>query len=220
MIFLCGHGALGTDGVYAFATHETEFVGNKIQAGTGLTAPNLIALLRSIKAQKLLFIINACFSGQLSPTLGPTEVFGAPSSASFGLDVLASGEGRALITASRPTQYSYYMPDAEHTFFGQALLDGLYGKAGVTTFFRGKSPLRKTANLRHWNGCTTRFLLVPSRVFRWRRCAASENRHPRIVTMLRTRSLLHRRVAHLTHLPLPYATGGAGPDASPSKQSP
>jgi hypothetical protein len=129
VIFFCGHGGLGTDGVYYFATHETVFVGQRIQAGTGLATPDLLALLRAISAQKLLFIINACFSGHLSPTLGTEAAVGAPPSATLGIDILATGEGRAIITASRPTQFSVYMPDAPHTFFGQALIDGLRGQA-------------------------------------------------------------------------------------------
>jgi hypothetical protein len=128
-VFFCGHGALGTDGTYYFATHETIFLNNRIQVGTGLSGPDLITLLRTIKAQKLLFIINACFSGHLNPTLGPAEILGAPPSAMLSAKVLASGEGRAMITASRPSQYSYYQRNQEYTFFGQALVDGLRGKA-------------------------------------------------------------------------------------------
>jgi hypothetical protein len=124
VIFFAGHGMLGTDGTYYFATHDTIFEAKQIKAGTGLSAPDLIAALRKITSQKLLFIINACFSGHLVPA-----TLGAPPSADFNVAVLATGEGRAIITASRPTQPSYYMPNAAHTFFGQALVDGLHGKA-------------------------------------------------------------------------------------------
>ena len=128
LIFFCGHGALGTDGVYRFGTHDAAFAGGAISAGTGLSAPDLLALLRAIPAQKLLLVVNACFSGHLSPTLGG-EVLGAPVAATLGPEVLATGEGRALITASRPAQYSHYLRNAPQTFFGQALLDGLRGAA-------------------------------------------------------------------------------------------
>jgi hypothetical protein len=137
LIFFCGHGALGTDGIYYFATHETDFVGKRVQAGKGLSSIELIALLRTINAKKLLFIINACFSGYLSPTLAPTEILGTPPAATFSIEVLASGEGRALITASRPSQYSYYQQDQKLTFFGQALVDGLHGKAAKSGGYIG-----------------------------------------------------------------------------------
>lgn len=125
VIFFCGHGVLNADGTYYFTTHDTVFAKNEVQPGTGLASTEIIAALRAIKAQKLLVIINACFSGHLSPTLGPPQILGAPPSATLGLEVLATGEGRALITASRPTQYSYFDWSEPCTFFGQALVDTL-----------------------------------------------------------------------------------------------
>ena len=70
LVFFGGHGALNTDGTYTFATHETRFVNERILAGTGLSAPELLALLRAIGAQKMLVLVNTCFSGHLHPRLG------------------------------------------------------------------------------------------------------------------------------------------------------
>ena len=130
VLFFCGHGILGEDGLYYFTTQDTALTpDNQVRAGTGLSGPEILDLLRAIKAQKLLFLINACFSGHLNPTLGPEGgALGAPPSAALGVQVLATGEGRALITASRPTQYSYYRHEQPHTYFGQALIDGLRGQ--------------------------------------------------------------------------------------------
>lgn len=135
-IFFAGHGALGDDGEYYFGTQDTVFMpNNRIKAGTGLSAPELITRLRAIEARKLLFVINACFSGYVSPTLGDKDkekdqekALGAAPSATLGVEILGTGEGRALITASRPSQFSHYLPKAQHTFFGQALIDGLRGQ--------------------------------------------------------------------------------------------
>jgi hypothetical protein len=125
LLFFCGHGAPGTDGVYNFGTHDAVFTAdNRIEAGTGLSRDALLPLLRAITARKLLLFINACFSGHLHP-----GVLGAPPAATLGIDILGTGEGRALISASRPTQYSYYQREAQCTFFGQALIDGLSGQA-------------------------------------------------------------------------------------------
>ncbi len=125
LLFLCGHGAPGTDGVYHFATYDTVFTSdNRVQAGTGISRDVLLPLLSSIKARKLLLLINACFSGYMHP-----GVLGAPPASTLGIDILSTGEGRALITASRPTQYSYYSHKDQRTFFGQALIDGLHGQA-------------------------------------------------------------------------------------------
>lgn len=132
-IFFCGHGTLGDDGEYYFATQDTLFTGNQIEAGTGLSKTDLITRLRAIQAQKLLFIINACFSGHVSPSLGPSEKsLGAPLSATLGAEILGTGEGRALIMASRPSQSSHYLGWKQQTFFGKGLVDGLRG-VGVAT---------------------------------------------------------------------------------------
>jgi uncharacterized caspase-like protein len=129
-LYFCGHGVLGEDGVYYFTTHDTVLTpGNLVRKGTGVSGPEILDRLRAIPARKLLFVINACFSGHLSPALGaPAGGIGTPPSATLGVEILATGEGRALITASRPTQKSYYRHSDPHTFFGQALIDGLRGR--------------------------------------------------------------------------------------------
>jgi uncharacterized caspase-like protein len=130
LVFFCGHGVLGEDGLYYFTTQDTSLTPtNLVKKGTGLSKPELIDLLRAIPAQKLLFIINACFSGHVSPTLGPLHrLLGAAPPSSLSVEVLATGEGRAIITASRASQYSYFEHTHVHTHFGQALIDGLSGK--------------------------------------------------------------------------------------------
>jgi len=129
-IFFCGHGLLGEDGEYYFTTEDTALTtGNRVKAGTGLSRTNLLELLRAVKAQKLLFVINACFSGHVGPTLAPGGIVGAPPSSTLGTEILGAGEGRALITASRPTQYSYFTSQDDNTYFGQALIGGLRGGA-------------------------------------------------------------------------------------------
>ena len=127
--FFCGHGVLGEDGEYYLTTEDTILTtGNLVKAGTGLSRMKLLELLRAIKAQKLLVVINACFSGHIGPTLAAPEERGKPPSSILGAEVLATGEGRALITASRPTQYSYFKSENDQTYFGQALLEGLRGE--------------------------------------------------------------------------------------------
>ena len=126
LIFFAGHGVPGDDGQYTLATHDTQFSPGKLALqGTGLGEPALLAALLAIKARKLLFVINACLSGEIHATLGAES---APPTPALSARVLASGEGRAVITAARATQSSYYRPQAPTTLFGQALIDGLRGK--------------------------------------------------------------------------------------------
>ena len=90
-------GVLGEDGLYYFTTQDTALTPDqKAKKETGVSAPQLLELLRKVKAQRLLILINACFSGHVGPTLGPAPVPGAPLSATLGLEVLATGEGRVI----------------------------------------------------------------------------------------------------------------------------
>ncbi len=136
LIFLAGHGAPADDGTWHFATHETEFQSIKsVKSGNALGQTELLDALRKIQAQKILVIINACFSGLVSPTLAATreipQTLGAPPPDSLSNSILATGEGRAIITASRGNQYSMFDMGAPRTFFGNALVDGLNGNGVV-----------------------------------------------------------------------------------------
>lgn len=130
LLFFSGHGAPGEDGQYYFATHEAELISTqRIKAGTGLGQRQLLDLLRAVKAQKLLVIINACFSGNVTATLGTGDVLGTPPPNSVSDSLLAGGAGRVVLTASRANQYSHFRKTQTYTFFGNALIEGLRGKA-------------------------------------------------------------------------------------------
>ncbi len=136
VVFLAGHGAPAEDGTWHFATHETEFQSIKqLKSGNALGQTEFLQALRKIKSQKTLVLINACFSGLVSPTLAATEdvpeTLGEPPPDALSTAILGTGEGRAIITASRGNQYSMFDVGAQHTFFGEALVQGLNGN-GVT----------------------------------------------------------------------------------------
>lgn len=132
LIFLAGHGAPADDGTWHFATYETHFQSIKqIKGDNALSQTELLESLRKIKAQKILVLVNACFSGLVSPTLTPAtptpETLGSPPPDTLSTAILGTGEGRAIITASRGNQYSMFEPGAPRTFFGEALVQGLNG---------------------------------------------------------------------------------------------
>ncbi len=131
-IFYAGHGEYGDDGHY-LTTQDTRLAGRKVAVGTGLREAELIAKLRAIKAKRLLLIINACHSGEISPVLAPGEepLTGTPLPPQVSAALLGTGEGRVIISACRESQYSFIGP-GPLTLFTQALVDGLQGK-GVSS---------------------------------------------------------------------------------------
>jgi hypothetical protein len=139
LLFYSGHGEDGDDGQYYLTTHDMQKNERRqVVAGTAVRHDELLDRLRQIKAKRLLLIFNACHSGTLSPVLGdtPADDDGAEGGKSLPDDtaaaVLATGEGRIIITACRESQFSF-VGAGPQTIFGQALVDGLRGKGTVSS---------------------------------------------------------------------------------------
>jgi nucleoside phosphorylase len=128
LLFYSGHGNYADDGTYYLTAHDTCVVGDKVVPGTGVSQQELLQKLQSLKARRVLLIFNACHAGEVSPTLSmdvsPTG-HSLPEQTAAAL--LATGEGRIIITACREDQVSF-IGIGDLTIFGQALVDGLRGK--------------------------------------------------------------------------------------------
>jgi len=129
-ISITSHGALGDDNLYYLATSDAQFTepGDQIRKGSGFSVADLARALRAISSRQVLVVVNACFAGHLGPrlsqgTISADAAVALPDEASK--EILATGEGRAIISASKPEQRSYYDPDAIHSYFGQALIQAL-----------------------------------------------------------------------------------------------
>jgi hypothetical protein len=133
-VFFCGHGEYGDDGDYYLTTHDTRWQSLKIVSGSGVRQGELIEKLRAIKAKRLLLVVNACHSGEVAPTLGAGETpyAGTPLPAQTAAALLATGEGRIIITACRENQVSY-VGNGTLTLFTAALVNGLQGQGTSST---------------------------------------------------------------------------------------
>ena len=134
-LYFVGHGMTGTDGYWHFMTHDSRLSGRQVTAGTGLSEVDLAQLLRRFSTKRLITFFNACFSGNLSPTLAPStdepalETYAAtlapPPNLKYAL--LGTGSGRIVITAAGEGEYSYFVKGNRLTIFGEALIAGLKG---------------------------------------------------------------------------------------------
>ena len=129
ILFYAGHGVEGTDKKYYFTTRDTKLTTElKAVPDTAVGSDELMVEIRKIGTKKMLFVVNACFSGNVMPSLSPGEKLpGLPPPKSLGVEFLATGEGRALISACRPDQRSYFSNSSELSYFGSGLADGLEG---------------------------------------------------------------------------------------------
>jgi hypothetical protein len=131
-LFYCGHGKYDDDGTYYLTTYDTRIANHKVVAGTGISHQQIIARLKALPARRVLMIINACHAGYLSPTLSTdTGAQGHNVPQTLSAALLATGEGRIIITACREHQYSF-IGDGTLTIFAQALVDSLSGKGVVS----------------------------------------------------------------------------------------
>ena len=104
--------------------------GKQVLAGTGVSDAELLDKLRQIKARRMLLVINACHSGELSPNLdiGDESLDSQPPPQKLADAVLSTGEGRITITACRPEQKSW-IGGGSLSIFTKAVVDGLKGGA-------------------------------------------------------------------------------------------
>jgi hypothetical protein len=127
-LFYSGHGNAGDDGHYYLTTNDTRWTSSKVISGTGIRDGELLERLRLIPSKRMLLIFNACHAGSISPTLGEDTPFtGKSLPDQMASALLATGEGRIIITACRESQYSF-IGTGERTIFTQTLTDGLRGK--------------------------------------------------------------------------------------------
>jgi uncharacterized caspase-like protein len=135
VIFLCGHGVEDkTTGKYSFLPREAQ---KKADGGydqkTVVSEDELVNALKEIKHKKMLVVFNTCHSGHVAH-LGEEEELEslgeAPSNATIDR-VLNSGQGLYIISACLPEQRSWFIPNADNTFFMQFILEGLKGEGGI-----------------------------------------------------------------------------------------
>ncbi|MDV3222450.1 caspase family protein [Intrasporangium sp.] len=99
-------------------------------ARTAISGDELTQALRAIPARKVLVVFDCCHSGgigQPKDATGTAEpVFKAGLSDDY-YERLAAGRGRAILSSSRDTEFSYVLPGAQNSLFTQHLLTGLRG---------------------------------------------------------------------------------------------
>lgn len=128
-LFYCGHGALGTNGNYYLVSHDAQLQNGRVVADTGVSEGELLAKLRTLAAQRVILVFNACHSGNISPTLSlaTAELAASNPDEEAASALLSTGQGRIILVACREQQVSY-IGQGTNTIFTQALIDGLQGK--------------------------------------------------------------------------------------------
>lgn len=141
IVFYAGHGFFSHDTKYHLSCYDSSFEAEYINPGEGIAEAELVQALRFIKSQRLLLIVNACYSGNMSRSLSgeqPSEgLHGQPLPMGLANALLSAGEGRAIITACRSGQKAYFSDNKDLTYFGEELINGLKGNGTNNNGFVG-----------------------------------------------------------------------------------
>jgi uncharacterized caspase-like protein len=128
VIFFSGHGgrrATQTNGHAYFCPVEASQEGDERSC---ITSDELTTALRAIKSERLVVLLDACYSGGV----GEPRHRGANLSASLtdqDMSALIEGSGRIIMAASRPDELAWEEPGMRNGVFTHYLLCGLRGEA-------------------------------------------------------------------------------------------
>ena len=122
LIYLAGHGENINDKWY-FIPHELTYPEREEDVKTkGISSDELSGLIKNIKAQKILLLIDACKSGAVLIAFRGFEDRKA-------LSQLSRSTGVHIVAASTKDQFASEVKELGHGVFTYILLEGLKGKA-------------------------------------------------------------------------------------------
>jgi uncharacterized caspase-like protein len=94
---------------------------------TALPMDELQTIFERIEADKVVAFLDACYSGAAGGRTFTTRRMRAASVDDLFLERLTRSKGRAIVTASRPTEVSIELPELGHGIFTYYLVRGLEG---------------------------------------------------------------------------------------------
>ncbi|MBU1751228.1 MAG: caspase family protein [Chloroflexi bacterium] len=127
VVFFSGHGAhnpAGSEGQQYILPYDCD---SADLPDTAIPGDEMTALLRDIKADRLLMLFDSCHSGGAGDPKGMLpQLKGGLSEGYYA--ALAQGRGRVVIASSRPDEFSWALPGRRNSLFTHYLLEALRGK--------------------------------------------------------------------------------------------
>jgi hypothetical protein len=135
ILYFAGHGATETDVMSPDGDGLEKYLlpvdaDPKDLYASALPMREISHILQRIRSERLVFIIDSCYSGASGGRTLRTDGTRASISDRF-LDRIASGKGTIILTASGANEVSAEKDELRHGVFTYFLLDGLGGKADM-----------------------------------------------------------------------------------------
>ncbi len=118
LFYFSGHGIVDEANKLFLGTPSTRKEGNKIVKPTTVAAAYLQDAMNESKSQHQVLIFNCCFSGAFAQGMTVMD------DGSVNLKNQLGGKGRAILTSSSSTQFSF-QPDGEMSIYTRYLVEGI-----------------------------------------------------------------------------------------------
>jgi uncharacterized caspase-like protein len=136
LIFFAGHGApevdtrgLERDGLAKYLIPSDADPDDLFS--TALPMDDLQTIFGRIEAERVVAFLDACYSGAAGGRTFSSKRTRAGAVDDLFLERLTRSKGRAIITASRPSEVSIELPELGHGIFSYYLVNGLKGAADL-----------------------------------------------------------------------------------------
>ena len=125
LLFFSGHGVKNDEGKLYFATSDTQKDPQEdLMKGTAVPAYEVHNLMEDCPSKYQVVILDCCFSGAWG-LLAKKGEKGGEGNESVDIGKQLGGEGRAVLTSSTFTQYSYESKESEISIYTSCLIKGI-----------------------------------------------------------------------------------------------
>jgi uncharacterized caspase-like protein len=119
LFYFSGHGIKDEYGSLFFATRETKKNDGLLIPPTASSASTLQNSMTRSKSQRQVVILDCCFSGAFAKGLTSKD------SGSVDIKAQLGGQGRAVLTSSTSTQYSFEADDSDLSVYTRFIVEGI-----------------------------------------------------------------------------------------------
>ena len=119
LLYFSGHGIKDERGRLYLSTRETSKQNGRLVQPSAVPASTLHESMNESKSQRQVLILDCCFSGAIAQGLTVKDDGTVNVQQHFG------GKGRAILTSSSSTQYSFEQEGSELSIYTQYLVEGI-----------------------------------------------------------------------------------------------
>ncbi|BAY82873.1 hypothetical protein NIES267_23580 [Calothrix parasitica NIES-267] len=119
LFYFSGHGIKDDRGNLYFSTCDTRKNNGKLVTPSAIAARTLHDSINDSRSQRQIIILDCCFSGAIATGMSVKD------DGSVNVEEQLGGKGRAILTSSTSTQYSFEQQDSELSIYTRYLVEGV-----------------------------------------------------------------------------------------------